>query len=46
MWQVTQLLANADKLSDKTKAALAPAGTPAATTSTPPAETQKPAKKK
>ncbi len=39
MWQVSQLLAHADKLPDQTKAALAPA-------STPPAEPQKPAKKK
>ncbi len=46
MWQVSQLLANADKLTDKTKTALVPASTPASTTGTPPAETQKPAKKK
>ena len=41
MWQVSQLLAHADAIPDKTKAALVPVPT-----NTPPAEPQKPAKKK
>jgi mono/diheme cytochrome c family protein len=46
MWQVSQLLAHADKLPDSTKAALKPAASPAPVVDTPPAETQKPKKKK
>jgi len=45
MWQVSQLLAHADKLPDTTKAALAFPVPPTSTVSTPP-ETQKPTKKK
>jgi len=45
MWQVSQLLAHADKLPDTIKTALAFPVPPTSTTSTPP-ETQKPTKKK
>jgi mono/diheme cytochrome c family protein len=46
MWQVSQLLAHADKLPDSTKAALKPTGSAAPAADTPPAETQKQKKKK
>lgn len=46
MWQVSQLLAHADKLPDQTKAALKPAAATAPIASAPPAEAQKPTKKK
>jgi thiosulfate dehydrogenase len=46
MWQVSQLLAHADKLPDTTKAALNPAATTAPSANTPPQEPQKPKKKK
>ena len=46
MWQVSELLAHADKLPDQTKAVLKPATTATPSASTPPAQPQKPAKKK